>query len=172
VLGGRAAPLAAIVRSPDAVRLTLVGREDEAAVRAALPELWTAAAAAGLVPATAGALPEPTIVRAGAALDFDTHAGKRVLLIGEAGGFAAGFSAETVYPAMLSGWIAAEVAGRALAAERAQEALAEFGLEWRARLADYLRSPNADLSLLLPLVFRNEQIARRVARAFLLGVEF
>jgi hypothetical protein len=32
--------------------------------------------------------------------------------------------------------------------------------------------PNADLSLLMPLVFKNAQMTRRVARAFLLGERF
>ena len=108
----------------------------------------------------------------GAALDMDTHVGKRCLLIGDAGGFAAAFSNETVYPAMRSGWIAAETALRALHAPVLQDELASFSVAWRTDMADYLRMPNTDLSLLVPLVFNNEQMSRRVARAFLLGQPF
>ena len=108
----------------------------------------------------------------GVALDMDTHVGKRCLLIGDAGGFVAAFSNEGIYPAMRSGWIAADTALRALRAPVLQDELASFGVAWRGELADYLRMPNTDLSLLVPLVFNNEQMSRRVARAFLLGQTF
>jgi flavin-dependent dehydrogenase len=111
-------------------------------------------------------------VPAGLALDMDSHVGKRTLLVGAAGGFVAAFSQEGLYPAMKSGWLAAEIAGRALHAAVPQDELGAFGAVWRAELAEYLRMPNTDLSLLLPLVFNNAQMSRRVARAFLLGQKF
>ena len=106
---------------------------------------------------------------AGVALDLDTLVGKRCVLIGESAGFVSAFSGETIYPCMMSGWMAAEVVGRALAANVLQDELLSFGAAWRGELAEYLRSPNTDLSLLMPLVFDNEQMSKRVARAFLLG---
>jgi hypothetical protein len=36
-------------------------------------------------------------------------------------------------------------------------------------MAEYLRPPNADLHFLLPLVFSNEQMAKRLAAAFWRG---
>jgi flavin-dependent dehydrogenase len=126
----------------------------------------------GLLPEGVPREPERRVCPGGVALDMDTHVGKRCLLIGEAGGFVAAFSHEEIYPAMCSGWIAAESALGALRAPVLQDELASFGAAWRGRLADYLRMPNTDLSLLVPLVFNNAQMSRRVARAFLLGQPF
>jgi hypothetical protein len=50
--------------------------------------------------------------------------------------------------------------------------LHSFGSAWRRDLADYLRLPNTDLALLMPLVFNNAQMSGRLARAFLLGQTF
>lgn len=110
---------------------------------------------------------------AGVAIDMHSHVGKRMLLIGESGGFVAAFSNGRLYAAMRSGWLAAETAAQAIAAPVLQDALATFESAWRTELANYLRLPNTDLSLLMPLVFsENKQMARRVARAFLLGEHF
>jgi flavin-dependent dehydrogenase len=107
---------------------------------------------------------------AGAALDMHSHVGKRTLLVGETGGFVAEFSADRLHAGLLSGKLAAETVARALAAPLAQDELVTFETAWRTELADYLRMPNTDLSMLLPLVFsENGQMAQRVARAFLLG---
>jgi flavin-dependent dehydrogenase len=109
---------------------------------------------------------------AGAALDFESHVGKRCLLVGDAGGFVSAFSNEGLYPALRSGWRAAEVAAAALRAPLLQDELAGFGNVWRSDLAEYLRMPNTDLGLLLPMVFTNAQMSRRIARAFFLGQAF
>ncbi|NUQ51003.1 MAG: hypothetical protein HUU27_13925, partial [Phycisphaerae bacterium] len=134
--------------------------------------LLAAARQAGLLPPG----PTPEIQAhpspAGLALDLDTHVGKRCLLLGDAGGFVSAFSNEGIYPAMMSGVLAADVVARALKAPVPQDELASFGVEWRTRLADYLRMPNTDLSLLVPLVFNNPQMCLRVARAFLHGQAF
>jgi flavin-dependent dehydrogenase len=82
------------------------------------------------------------------------------------------FSGDGLYPALRSGVLAAETAADALRGGVLQDELAQFGPRWRADLADYLRMPNTDLGLLLPMVFGNSQIARRVARAFVLGQAF
>lgn len=105
----------------------------------------------------------------GAALDLDSHVGKHCLLVGAAGGFVTSFSNEGIYPGMKSGMIAAQAVFDALRARHVQDELASFDARWRAELADYLRPPNTDLSLLMPLVFGNPQMSGRVARAFLLG---
>lgn len=103
---------------------------------------------------------------------METHVGKRCVLIGEAGGFVSAFSNEAIYPCMSSGWTAADAAVRALQAPVLQDELLSFSSAWRAELADYLRLPNTDLALLMPLVFNNPQMSARVARAFLLGQGF
>lgn len=130
------------------------------------------AANIGLIPHTPpsrqGCIPSV----AGLALDRESHTGKGCLIVGRAGGFAAACSNESLFPAMKSGCIAAEVANRALSSQVPQDVLATFSAEWRNALADYLRMPNTDLNLLLPLVFSNPQMSRRVARAFLLGQQF
>lgn len=108
----------------------------------------------------------------GVALEMDTHVGKRCALIGDAGGFAAAFSGESLFPALRSGWLAGETAARALRADVFQDEWATFSAAWQADLAEYLRRPSTDLSLLLPMIFKNPQMSGRVARAFLLGSAF
>ncbi|MBN2445255.1 MAG: FAD-binding protein [Phycisphaerae bacterium] len=168
--GGRAAQLGIIVRTENAVRVTVVGRAGADELAAEMRGFCRSAAS--IVPELGADIVVGEVLPVGVALDLETHVGKRCLLIGDAGGFVAAFSTEALYPAMQSGTIAAEVVARALGAELMQEELSTFGVEWRQRLADYLRTPSTDLSLLLPLVFRNEQMSQRVARAFLLGTEF
>ncbi len=173
ILGtGRACQAATLVCAERELHVTLIGQGDAGELEGELESLLRRAEAAGLIPTLAGAHRVSSRGLTGAALDMDAHVGKRTLLIGGAGGFSAALSAEDLYPGMRSGWIAADVVHRALDASVAQEELTAFDVEWRGELAAYLRMPNADLSLLLPLVFNNEQMSRRVARAFLLGQDF
>lgn len=108
----------------------------------------------------------------GAAVEMENHVGKRSVLIGQAGGFVAAFSGEGLYASMRSGVLASELAMKAAGATWPQDTLARFGATWRRELAEHLRMPNTDLGMLLPLVFRNEQMARRLVRAFVLGRDF
>lgn len=167
----RAGQLVTITRDGRQGRITLLTREPDPPPAQQFAEFCQAALRAELIP-SAGLESRERESPAGAALDLETHVGKRCLLIGAAGGFVAAFSNEGVYTSMRSGWIAAETVARALSAPVLQDALADFGVDWRGALADYLRMPNTDLSLLMPLAFNNEQMSRRVARAFLLGVAF
>lgn len=163
---------AAILRAAGRVCVSLMTRDTQSPADTQLAAFLEAARAAQLIPASRTPAPRTTLTPAGVALDLETHVGKRCLLIGEAGGFVAAFSNESIYPAMRSGSIAAETAARALAAPLLQDELSSFSAAWRSELADYLRLPNTDLSLLLPLVFNNPQMSARVARAFLLGQGF
>ncbi len=120
--------------------------------------------------------PVAAIIPAGAAIEFENHVGKRTVLIGDAGGFAAAASAEGIYPAVWSAAIAARCILEALAADRGerkgttcQDALLEFRSAWRRDMAPYLQTPNINLAFLLPLIFTNQEIANRFARAFLFG---
>lgn len=108
----------------------------------------------------------------GRALQFEQHVGKRTLRIGDAGGFRAALAHEAIYPALQSGKCAGDVAVVALNADSTQDALMDFRVRWRESLAEYLQMPNADLPLLLPLIFRNERMCERIARAILLGEAF
>jgi flavin-dependent dehydrogenase len=172
VLGdGRGLRLTTIVRHPHEIRATLLTRDTEIPATTQLATALQSAARAGLVPAGAARTVACPCL-AGAALDFEGHVQKRTLLVGDAGGFVAAFSQDGLYPALRSGWLAAETAADALAAPVLQDALAAFSANWRAELAEYLRMPNTDLGLLLPMVFTNPQMSRRVARAFLLGQAF
>jgi flavin-dependent dehydrogenase len=116
--------------------------------------------------------PEPAESIAGIALELDAHVGKRAVLAGAAGGFAATFSGEGGYPALRSGILAGEAIDAALGAPVTQDALTDYDRRWREDLAEYLRMPNTDLGLLLPMVFKNAQMSRRLARAFVLGQAF
>lgn len=167
----RTVQVATVVRAGGMARVTVSTRTAGAA-ESLLGALATTAAGAGLLPAAVGAAPARCTLPAGVALDMDAHVGKRCVLIGDAGGFVSAFSGEGIYPAMRSGWIAAEVAQRAIGARVPQDELATFEERWRSALADYLRMPNTDLSLLMPLVFNNQQMSTRVGRAFVLGQPF
>lgn len=132
--------------------------------------------AKGLLPRGAGAAgPEGAVVPAGAALEFESHVGKRTVLIGDAGGFASAATGEGIYPGILSAAIAA---GRVLAAIEAdrrgkgvpcQDELAAFKTLWRQSIAPHLQMPNVNVAFLLPLIYTNQEIAGRFGRAFLFG---
>ncbi|MFN0134642.1 MAG: NAD(P)/FAD-dependent oxidoreductase [Phycisphaerae bacterium] len=172
LMPGRGAGLASLVRCGKQARLTIFSRETGAAAAQSTQALLTALRQNGLVPAGANLSPTRHKLPLGSALELETHIGKRSLLIGNAGGFVAAFSGEGVYPAMQSGWVAAECAVRAAQAKLPQDELASFAQAWRCAFGDYLRPPNTDLAMLLPLVFSNGQMSKRVARAFLLGQPF
>lgn len=103
------------------------------------------------------------------ALELDTHVGKNMLILGDAGGFVSSSSAEGIYPAMWASTIAADVIHEALSKPVTQDALMEFESRWRQAMADYMRPPNTDLQFLLPLIFSNQTMADRMATAFFAG---
>lgn len=170
--GSRNGQLATIVQLGKTVRATFATRDQSAQAMTAFRELCARATEADLLPACERHEVSERPCPAGVALGIDAHFGKGCLLIGDAGGFAADFSNEGIYPAMRSGQIAVETLRTALEAPVLQDELARFGAAWRGELADYLRMPHTDLSLLMPLVFSNPQMSKRVAQAFLLGQTF
>ncbi|MFH1746113.1 MAG: NAD(P)/FAD-dependent oxidoreductase [Planctomycetota bacterium] len=173
IIGARRNPQAAtLIRTDQQGYLKLVTSETTTSALEQFSELLAGAQAVGLVPAEAGGTPHTAPCPAGLALDMDTLVGKRCLLTGEAAGFITAFSSEAIYPSMISGRVAAEAVARALQAPVPQDELLSFSVAWRAELADYMRLPNTDLSLLMPLIFNNPQMSGRVARAFLRGQSF
>lgn len=168
----RAGQLATIVRDGRMARLSLMTRNTAQTASQQFKAIWDSARQAGLLPAEPACEPTAREAPGGVALDLESHVGKRCLLIGDAGGFVSAFSHEGIFPAMKSGCVAATVADQALRSALVQDELANFESAWRTELADYMRLPNTDLALLMPLVFNNEQMSRRVARAFLLGRQF
>ena len=169
---GRSAQLATLTRAHGRTRVTLSAHAVDVAVSVQFERMLEAARGAGVIRGAALAPAQRQRIGAGAALDLETHVAKRTLLAGDAGGFVSAFGNEGVYPAMLSGRIAAETALAALKARPLQDALPAYGDAWRMRLAEYLRLPNTDLAMLMPLVFGNAQMSKRVARALLLGQHF
>jgi flavin-dependent dehydrogenase len=105
------------------------------------------------------------------ALDVDSHVGKRLLLIGAAGGFANPQSGQELWPALHSAEMAAEVTHQALESDSPQDALIGFDRQWRTGLADALQWPQADLPLMLPLIFANQPMAERLADSLWAGAE-
>lgn len=162
----------AIARRPGQTRVALWTRDASLPAVEQLARFLASEPAAEILPQTPPAAVIPVPCRAGVALEMESHVSKRCLLIGDAGGFVSSFSAEGIYPALRSGCLAAEVVAQALAGQVLQDELATFRATWRAALADYLRMPNTDLGLLMPMVFSNPQMSTRVARAFLLGQAF
>jgi len=128
-----------------------------------------------LPPGGEGGCPEGGAVPAGAAIDFESHVGKRLILIGDAGGFASAASGEGIYPAIRSADIAAHCVLKALAADggtkgvNCQDELMTFKYIWRQQMASYLQMPNVNAAFLLPLIYTNQEIANRFGRAFLFG---
>lgn len=104
-----------------------------------------------------------------AALEADSHCSKRAILVGENGGFLSALAREAWYPGLESGRLAAHCALQALRSPIPQEALGEFESQWRFALGPYLRLPNADPGLLVPLATSNAFMAERLARAILFG---
>jgi len=92
----------------------------------------------------------------------------RTLLVGPAGGFYS-TSAEDIYPNCWSAVFAAEVMKKALHETHLQDALNVYRHKWRTTLGDYLRGPQQNLRYLLPLVFRNQVMADRMAESILHG---
>jgi len=131
----------------------------------------------GLLPrGTAAANPQGAAVPAGAALEFESHVGKRTILIGDAGGFASAATGEGIYPGIQSAAIAAGCVLRALDADRkrakgihCQDELQTFKSLWRQTMAPHLQMPNVNVAFLLPLIYTNQEIADRFGRAFLFG---
>lgn len=106
---------------------------------------------------------------AGVALELETHAAKRCLLAGTAGGFSESITGQTLKPCVESAIMAADAALAALKNANVQERLMEFETTWREQLADYLRPPNTSLHLLLPLLFVNQNIVEKFTGALLYG---
>jgi flavin-dependent dehydrogenase len=143
-----------------------------------LYEAWTRGLQAkGLLPkAAAVANPEGAVVPAGAALEFESHVGKRTVLIGDAGGFASAATGEGIYPGIQSAAIAAGCVLRALDADHrprkgvhCQDELQTFKTLWRQTMAPHLQMPNVNVAFLLPLIYTNQEIADRFGRSFLFG---
>lgn len=131
----------------------------------------------GILPRGEGAAnPKSAAVPAGAALDFESHVGKRTILIGDAGGFASASTGEGIYPGIQSAAIAAKCVLKALDADRkrakgihCQDELQTFKSLWRQTMAPHLQMPNVNVAFLLPLIYTNHEIADRFGRAFLFG---
>ena len=103
------------------------------------------------------------------ALEVDSHVGKRSIVIGDAGGFYAAISHEGIFPAIWSATIAARTIIDISPADHAQDVLTTFDRAWRLEMAEFLRPPNTDLQLLLPLIFTNQPMADRMGAAFFHG---
>jgi len=92
----------------------------------------------------------------------------RTLLIGPAGGFYSA-CAEDIYPNCWSAVFAADVIKKALREKHLQDALNSYRHKWRTTLGDYLRGPHQNLRYLLPLIYRNQVMADRMAESILHG---
>lgn len=120
--------------------------------------------------------PVAAAVPAGSAIEFENHVGKRTLLVGDAGGFASAASGEGIFPAIRSAAIASKCVLKALEADQGktkgltcQDELMTFRNLWRREMASYLQMPNVNVTFLLPLIYSNQEITDRFARAFLFG---
>lgn len=161
-----------LVAAPEGVAATMHGYGEKVAARPAFVQVCRLLAQRGHVPPS---LPEdaasaplsycPTAM----ALDLETHVGKNVIVVGDAGGFQASLSHEGLYPAMWSAVIAADVLIEASGSKHPQDVLQTFETKWRSAMAAYLAPPNTDTTYLLPMIFSNAAMAERMARAFFAG---
>lgn len=152
-------------------RLQLDGSAAETS--AGLVDLLRGACERKILPAPAGKVTAAQVrlrpLPARSALELDSHVSKRCLLIGDAGGFVAEVTRESLYPALWSARIAAGTVHEALADPQPQDALRRFSTAWRTDMGAYLRPPNTEMQFLYPLVFANQQMADRLAAAFWRG---
>ena len=160
------------IEQADRVSVTLNSGGDSKTLSHRLVELAGAMAKEGFISQDLSGNPDgvrciPTIPSS--ALEMDSHVGKHTLVIGDAGGFYAAVSNEGIFPAMWSARIAAEIAAEALATPITQDVLMRFDTRWRLDMGEFLRPPNTDMQLLIPLVFTNQPMADRMAAAFFTG---
>lgn len=126
--------------------------------------------AGGLLPAEAPAgEPRRALLPAGAALRGKPLAGGRVLLVGDAGGMVAALSGEGIYPGMRSGTAAARAIAGGLSQGGEAQVASRYQAAVREELAGYLEMPAVDVSLMMGLLFRDQRVADKLARAFLFG---
>jgi len=109
--------------------------------------------------------------QAGVAMEMNSHAAKRCLLAGSAGGFAAAVTGQTLYPSVHSALLAARCVSDVLDQdpESIQEQLSLFKTSWRKMLGPYLSPPDASLQMLVPLLFANKRVVPRFTKAMLNG---
>ena len=173
VLGlDRAGSSALLVALPNRITITLNWLGPESETRPTLARVCRLLHANQriAVDLTDAAMQAPiSTVHASPALEMESHVGKHLLVVGDAGGFAAVGSMEGLYPAMWSAQIAAEVAGEALDSAHRQDALMTFEPKWRHAMADYLRAPSTDIHFLLPLIFSKQAMADRIGESFFCG---
>ena len=109
------------------------------------------------------------LIPAGAALKMDRLAEGRVLLVGDAGGFVAAASGEGIYPGMRSGRLAARVIAQGLSQGEEAGVAEQYHAAAIGELGEYLKMPGIDLPLTMGVLFRDQRVADRLARAFLFG---
>jgi flavin-dependent dehydrogenase len=109
--------------------------------------------------------------QAGVAMEMNSHAPKRCLLTGSAGGFAASVTGQTLYPSTHSALLAAHCAAEAITKNNTdvQEHLGDFKTTWRKTLGEYLCPPDASLQMLVPLLFANNRVVPRFTAVLLNG---
>lgn len=161
VLETSTGPIAGLVEAADigVVRVRLA----DLCTRLKVHRLLNCDATAGESAMTARLLPR------GAALEYETHVGKRTLVIGDAGGFVSALSQDGLYPSLEAARLAVQIIHEALDEPHEQDVLSHFDAAWRPVLADYLRIPGSDLKFLMPLVFTNRAVAEKMVRGFLYG---
>jgi len=151
--------------------------EETDRLKALFDQWWDALGRLGLVPPeTDRPKTEAYPIPAGAAVEFERHVGKRTVLVGDAGGFASAATGEGIYPGIRSAALAAECILAALQADAGQrpgstcqDELLRFRGRWRREMAGHLQMPNVNVTFLLPLIYSNQEICDRFARAFLFG---
>jgi len=113
--------------------------------------------------------PDSGITPAGAALGLPAFADGRVVLVGDAGGFASATSGEGIFPGMWSAKIAAGVIDDALKSDDVETALKAFTAKAQSELGGYLKPPTDQLPKMLLTLFQDKEMAGRFAAAFLDG---
>lgn len=112
-------------------------------------------------------------ITAGGAHRLATHVRGPVVLVGDAGGFAAGATGEGIYHALWTGRCAARLIDEGLERGNIAASLAQFDALWKENIGSSVEVPSgASLVTLLSLLFTSRKVAERVARAYLFGDPF
>jgi len=113
--------------------------------------------------------PDGALIPAGAGVDARRAASGRVILLGDAAGFASGSTGEGIFPGMRSALVAAAVAGDAIRSENFDDAAANYDKAWRSELESYIKTPATSELMLLTMLYSFDKVRDKIARKFLYG---
>ena len=117
-----------------------------------------------------GGSPRASFIPASGAYQLPSHVKGRTVVVGDAGGFAAGATGEGIYYGMWSARCAAKLIDEGLANGDLDAALSRFDETWKRQIGQSIEAPSgALLASLLAMVFTSRKAVNKISRSFLYG---